>query len=44
MDLNYSQAEKAFRDEVRQFVVTHLPGDVSRKVLEHKRRLAAEQA
>jgi alkylation response protein AidB-like acyl-CoA dehydrogenase len=37
MNLNYSQEELAFRDEVREFVRTHLPGDVSRKVLEHKR-------
>jgi alkylation response protein AidB-like acyl-CoA dehydrogenase len=37
MDLNYSQEELVFRDEVREFVRTHLPGDVSRKVLEHKR-------
>ncbi|MEQ1881763.1 MAG: acyl-CoA dehydrogenase family protein [Burkholderiales bacterium] len=37
MDLSYSQEELAFRDEVREFVRTHLPGDVSRKVLEHKR-------
>jgi alkylation response protein AidB-like acyl-CoA dehydrogenase len=37
MDLNYSKEEVAFRDEVREFVRTHLPGDVSRKVLEHKR-------
>ena len=37
MDLNYSQEELAFRSEVRDFVCAHLPGDISRKVLEHKR-------
>ena len=37
MDLNYSEEETAFRAQVRQFVRTHLPGDVSRKVLEHRR-------
>ncbi|MFN0038535.1 MAG: acyl-CoA dehydrogenase family protein [Burkholderiales bacterium] len=37
MDLNFSQAELAFRSDVRNFVRTSLPGDISRKVLEHKR-------
>jgi len=37
MDLNYTQEEITFRDQVREFVSTHLPGDVSRKVLEHRR-------
>ncbi len=37
MDLNYNQEETAFRGEVREFIRTHLPGDMSRKVLEHKR-------
>ncbi len=37
MDLNYTQEEIAFRDQVHEFVRAHLPGDVSRKVLEHQR-------
>ena len=37
MDLNYSAQELAFRDEVRAFVREHLPYEISRKVLEHKR-------
>src|SRR6185436_6250791 len=37
MDLNYTKEESAFRTEVREFIRSHLPGDLSRKVLEHKR-------
>src|SRR5690606_41958166 len=37
MDLNYSPEEVAFRDEVRAFLREQLPGDISRKVLEHRR-------
>jgi len=37
MDLNYSARELAFRDEVRAFVRSRLPHEISRKVLEHKR-------
>ena len=37
MDLNYTKEETAFRGEVREFIRGHLPGDLSRKVLEHKR-------
>ena len=37
MDLNYTAGELAFRDEVREFVRTHLPPEISRKVIEHKR-------
>ncbi len=32
MDLAFSPAELAFRDEVREFVATHLPEDIRRKV------------
>jgi len=37
MDLNFSPEEAAFRDEVREFLRTQLPGDISRRVLEHHR-------
>lgn len=37
MDLNYSPEEAAFREQVREFLRTQLPGDISRKVLEHRR-------
>jgi alkylation response protein AidB-like acyl-CoA dehydrogenase len=37
MDLNYTPQEQAFRDEVRAFVRSRLPHEISRKVLEHKR-------
>ena len=37
MDLNYSPEETAFREEVREFLRTRLPGDISRKVLGHHR-------
>jgi len=37
MDLKFTPEELAFRDEVRSFVDKKLPGDVARKVLEHKR-------
>ena len=37
MDLTFTPDERAFRDEVRAFVDDKLPGDVKRKVLEHKR-------
>ncbi|GAC1306862.1 MAG: acyl-CoA dehydrogenase family protein [Vulcanimicrobiaceae bacterium] len=32
MDLAYNPHELAFRDEVREFVACHLPGDIRRKV------------
>ena len=32
MDLAFSPKERAFRDEVREFIATHLPADVRRKV------------
>ncbi|MGD1067247.1 MAG: acyl-CoA dehydrogenase family protein [Vulcanimicrobiaceae bacterium] len=32
MDLAFSPDERAFRDEVREFIATHLPEDVRRKV------------
>ncbi|CAG2156459.1 acyl-CoA dehydrogenase family protein [Cupriavidus numazuensis] len=41
MDLRFTAAEEAFREEVRDFVRTHLPADLSGKVLDH-RRLARE--
>jgi len=37
MDLNFSPEEAAFREEVCEFLRTRLPGDISRKVLEHRR-------
>jgi alkylation response protein AidB-like acyl-CoA dehydrogenase len=37
MDLNFSPEETAFRNEVREFLGAHLPGDISRKVLQHHR-------
>ncbi|MCL4798669.1 MAG: acyl-CoA dehydrogenase family protein [Burkholderiales bacterium] len=37
MDLEYTAGERAFRDEVRAFVRARLPGDIARKVLEHRR-------
>ena len=37
MDLNYTAEELSFRDEVRAFVRAHLPRDIARKVLEHRR-------
>ncbi|MGB7543951.1 MAG: acyl-CoA dehydrogenase family protein [Burkholderiales bacterium] len=37
MDLDYTPAELAFRDQVRAFVRAGLPQDISRRVLEHKR-------
>ena len=32
MDLNFTPAELAFRDEVRQFLAEHLPEDIARRV------------
>jgi alkylation response protein AidB-like acyl-CoA dehydrogenase len=32
MDLAFSAQERAFRDEVREFIATHLPDDIRRKV------------
>ena len=32
MDLAYSTEERAFRDEVREFIATHLPDDIRRRV------------
>ena len=37
MNLDYTEAEIAFRDEVRTFVRTNLPPEISRKIIEHKR-------
>lgn len=37
MDLNLTAAELKFRDEVRAFVRSQLPAEISRKVIEHKR-------
>jgi alkylation response protein AidB-like acyl-CoA dehydrogenase len=37
MDLNYTAGELEFREEVRGFLRTSLPPEISRKVLEHKR-------
>jgi len=37
MDLRYADEELAFRDAVRAFVRAHLPADIARKVLEHRR-------
>ena len=37
MDLEYSAAEKSFRDEIRAFIGQNLPKDVAAKVLGHKR-------
>ncbi len=37
MNLNYTDQELAFRDQVSAFVRANLPGNISRKVLEHKR-------
>jgi alkylation response protein AidB-like acyl-CoA dehydrogenase len=33
MDLNFTPAEQAFREEVRSFLVEHLPKDTARRVL-----------
>lgn len=37
MDLEFTAAERAFRDEVRAFLHAELPPDIGRKVLDHKR-------
>jgi alkylation response protein AidB-like acyl-CoA dehydrogenase len=37
MDLEYSGAEKAFRDDIRAFLRSHLPPELAAKVLGHKR-------
>ena len=37
MNLNYTPEELAFREQVRSFVRAKLPGDISQKVLHHKR-------
>ncbi len=37
MNLDFTPEELAFRDEVRGFVRSHLPHELSRKVIEHKR-------
>jgi alkylation response protein AidB-like acyl-CoA dehydrogenase len=37
VDLNYTPEEEAFRAEVRAFVRSKLPSDISRKVIENKR-------
>jgi alkylation response protein AidB-like acyl-CoA dehydrogenase len=37
MDLTFTPEEVAFREEVRAFTAEKLPGDVARKILEHRR-------
>jgi alkylation response protein AidB-like acyl-CoA dehydrogenase len=37
MDLEYSGAERAFRDDIRAFLRSHLPPELAAKVLGHKR-------
>lgn len=37
MDLNYSQEELAFRDQIRSYLEINLPADLRQKVLDHKR-------
>ncbi len=37
MDLRYTEGEQSFRQEVRDFVRSHLPADISAKVLNHER-------
>jgi alkylation response protein AidB-like acyl-CoA dehydrogenase len=37
MDLEYTSDERAFREEVRAFITSHLPKDIARKVHEGKR-------
>lgn len=37
MDLNYSPAELAFRDQIRSYLAENLPADLRQKVLDHKR-------
>jgi alkylation response protein AidB-like acyl-CoA dehydrogenase len=37
MDLEYTAAERTFRDDVRNFIRAQLPADVAAKVLGHKR-------
>ena len=37
MDLTFTPQEVAFREEVRAFTADKLPGDVARKILEHRR-------
>jgi alkylation response protein AidB-like acyl-CoA dehydrogenase len=37
MDLHYTTEELAFSDEVRAFTHAQLPGDIRRKVLDHRR-------
>jgi alkylation response protein AidB-like acyl-CoA dehydrogenase len=36
MDLNYSPEETAFRDEVRAWLASNVPADLSRKVLDYR--------
>jgi alkylation response protein AidB-like acyl-CoA dehydrogenase len=37
VNLNYTPEEQGFREQVREFVRNSLPGDISQKVLHHKR-------
>ncbi len=37
MDLNYSESERAFRDEVRDWLAQNLPAALRDKVKNHKR-------
>jgi alkylation response protein AidB-like acyl-CoA dehydrogenase len=37
VNLNYTPEEQAFREQVRSFLRANLPGDISQKVLHHKR-------
>jgi len=39
MDLDFTPAEQAFREEVRAFVRTNLPRDITHKVLRHRHLL-----
>jgi alkylation response protein AidB-like acyl-CoA dehydrogenase len=36
MDLNFTEEERAFRDEVRNFLSEHLPDDLRRKMIERR--------
>jgi len=42
MDLRFSDADHAFRTEVRAFIDTHLDPDVRRKLAEHRALSKAE--
>jgi len=44
MDLDFTPAEQAFRDEVHAFVRTNLPRDIAHKVLRHRHLLKDDYA